>query len=60
MITRLAFIMHRPCVAKELAVGFSTDQNSRPGLIRQAQSTSGVTEFLVVEKLFCWDILSII
>ena len=38
--------MHGRYVVKELAVGFLIDRNSRPGLIRLDQSTSGVTEFV--------------
>jgi len=45
-ITGPAFVVHGRCFAKELAVGFSTDWNSRTGLIRLARSTSGVTEFV--------------
>ncbi|KAF2270530.1 hypothetical protein CC78DRAFT_573824 [Lojkania enalia] len=45
MTTQEAFTEHRHCAVKEPAVGFSKDQNSRTGLIREVQSTSGVTEF---------------
>jgi hypothetical protein len=40
------FARHKHCVAKELAIGFSTDRNSEVGLIRQIQNISGATGFV--------------
>jgi hypothetical protein len=46
MTTPPTSAMHEPYVAKELAIGFLTDQNSEIGLTRKIQNISGVTGFV--------------
>ena len=52
MTTPSVSARHKHYVAKELAIGFSIDRNSRVGLVRQIQAISGAMGFVCDSPIF--------